>query len=65
MNPSWIACFIVVIVHVSRSEAVPPRVAEKLAGHPDLWEEAKRIGALLRDSMQHARILSRGLAPWT
>jgi PAS domain S-box-containing protein len=38
-------------------------LAGKLAGNLDAREEVERIGAWLRDSMQHARILSRGLAP--
>jgi PAS domain S-box-containing protein len=38
-------------------------LADKLAGGPGAREEAQNIGALLRDSIQDARILSRGLAP--
>jgi len=38
-------------------------LAGKLVSNPDAQDEAQRIGALLRDSMQHARVLSRGLTP--
>ena len=38
-------------------------LADKLAGSPKAREEAEMIGALLRDSMEHARGLSHGLAP--
>jgi signal transduction histidine kinase len=38
-------------------------LAGKFAGYQDAREEAQRISALLRESMHHARILSRGLAP--
>jgi two-component system, LuxR family, sensor kinase FixL len=38
-------------------------LAGKLTGNPEAQQEAESIGGLLRDSMQDARILSRGLAP--
>jgi len=38
-------------------------LADKLADLSGAREEARNIGALLRDSIQDARILSRGLAP--
>lgn len=38
-------------------------LAGKLTSNPDARAEVERIGAWLRDSMEQARILSRGLAP--
>jgi PAS domain S-box-containing protein len=49
--------------HLAGIEFRTEVLVRKLASDPDAREEAEKIGALLRDGVHQARILSRGLAP--